>query len=117
MSRVLWFAAGAASGVYGLLKAKRTAWNFTPDGVGARVAAVTASARLFADEVSNGMAEREAELREQLRLPAAAGEQGEQRAIERRRTKEHASSVATPEPTPTPTPTAGKHEGPPDGNR
>jgi uncharacterized protein DUF6167 len=68
MSRALWFAAGAASGVYTLYKAKRAAHNFTPDGIGARVAALTLGARMFANEVSTGMAERESELRTELRL-------------------------------------------------
>jgi hypothetical protein len=67
MSRAFWFAAGAATGVYTLVKAKRTARNFTPDGIAARAAALTATARLFASEVSSGMAEREVELRAQLR--------------------------------------------------
>ena len=59
MSRTFWFAAGAASGVYALLKARRTAQHFTPDGVAARVASLRTGARLFAADVSTGMAERE----------------------------------------------------------
>jgi Family of unknown function (DUF6167) len=66
MSRSFWFVAGAASGIYALYKAKRTAQNFTPDGIGARVAAVAVGARMFADEVATGMAERESELRAEL---------------------------------------------------
>ncbi|MFY9916559.1 MAG: DUF6167 family protein [Nocardioidaceae bacterium] len=66
MSRVFWFAAGAASGVYTLVKAKRTAQNFTPDGVAARLAAWNLGARMFKDEVLTGMADREQELRHQL---------------------------------------------------
>ena len=68
MSRMFWFVAGAASGVYGLVKVKRTAQNFTPDGVAARVAAWNVGARMFKDEVAAGMAEREHELRAQLSL-------------------------------------------------
>jgi Family of unknown function (DUF6167) len=76
MSRTFWFAAGAASGVYALVKAKRTARNFTPDGVAARVAAWRTGAQLFAAEVATGMAEREAAIRkelarEELALPVA----------------------------------------------
>ncbi|MBA2774960.1 MAG: hypothetical protein H0U36_13080 [Nocardioidaceae bacterium] len=70
MSRALWFAAGAATAVYGLVKARRTAEAFTPDGVGARVAAWRAGARVFGDEVKAGRTERETQLREQLRLGA-----------------------------------------------
>jgi hypothetical protein len=68
MSRAFWFAAGAVSGVYGLVKVKRTAQHFTPDGVAARVAAYRVGARMFRDEVVSGMAQREQELRAQLSL-------------------------------------------------
>lgn len=76
MSRVFWFAAGAASGVYGLVKVKRTAQNFTPDGVAARLAAWNLGAQLFKDEVIAGMSEREQELRQQLSLETATGRSG-----------------------------------------
>jgi hypothetical protein len=66
MSRTFWFAAGAASGVYALVKAKRTARNFTPDGVAARMAAWRIGAQAFAAEVAVGMAEREAAIRKEL---------------------------------------------------
>lgn len=70
MSKAFWFAAGAVSGVYGLVKARRTAQAFTPDGVGARAASWQAGARTFGAEVRAGMAERETQLRDQLRLSA-----------------------------------------------
>ncbi len=69
MSRAFWFAAGAVSGVYTLVKVKRTAQKFTPDDMAARVAALGVGARVFRDEVAVGMAERENELRVQLNLP------------------------------------------------
>ena len=71
MSRVFWFAAGAASGVYGLVKVKRTARNFTPDGLAARVAAWNVGARMFRDEVVHGMTDKEQQLRAQLSLGQA----------------------------------------------
>jgi hypothetical protein len=71
MSRTLWFVAGAASGVYSLYRVRRAAHNLTPDGIGARVAAFGVGARMFAGEVSAGMAEREAQLRTELRLTAS----------------------------------------------
>jgi hypothetical protein len=71
MSKAIWFAAGAASGVYGLLKARRTAQAFTPDGLGARAAAWQVGARAFGDEVRAGMVEHETQLRDQLRLGAS----------------------------------------------
>lgn len=73
MSRMLWFAAGAASGVYTLAKARRAVQNFTPDGVGARLAAWNVGAKMFKDEVAAGMAEREHELRAQLNLGGTQG--------------------------------------------
>jgi Family of unknown function (DUF6167) len=68
MSRLTWFVAGAATGVYGLVRARRAAHTFTPDGLAARAAAVSAGLRVLASEVSAGMAEREGELRHQLSL-------------------------------------------------
>ncbi len=66
MSRITWFVAGAATGVYGLVRARRAARNLTPDGMAARAAAVGAGLRVFTSEVTAGMAEREGELRDQL---------------------------------------------------
>ena len=71
MNRALWFAAGAASSVYLVAKARRTAAALSPDGIGARVAALGVGARMIRSEVAAGMAEREAELRSQLRLGPA----------------------------------------------
>jgi Family of unknown function (DUF6167) len=69
MSRLTWFAAGALTGVYGLLRAKRAATNLTPDGLAARAAALRAGLQVLTSEVGAGMAERETQLREQLRDP------------------------------------------------
>ncbi len=70
MSRVVWFAAGAASGVYGVVRAKRLLYHLTPDGIAGRMAALGVGLRMFADEVQTGMAEGEAQLRGRLRLDA-----------------------------------------------
>lgn len=105
MSRVLWFVAGGACGVYSLIKARRTVHAFTPDGIGARVAALGAGARVFADEVATGMAEREAELRAQLDLPAAG------------RLMLEKSSEAAPGGTPADSHSAVVSEGAPSGHR
>ncbi len=83
MNRALWFVAGAASGVYTLVKAKRTAQQFTPDGIAGRMAALSAGARVFADEVSAGMREREAELRADIRT-----QHGQHRSIEASRPRQ-----------------------------
>jgi hypothetical protein len=79
VSRAFWFAAGLASGVYGVFKVRRTVESFTPDGIGARVAAIRRGAQVFADEVAGAARERETELLAELRasgsddrlLPAA----------------------------------------------
>ncbi len=72
MSRAFWFAVGAASGAYTFVRARRTVENFTPDGLAGRLAAWNVGARAFGDEVRAGMAEREAQLVDQLRLDSAA---------------------------------------------
>ncbi|MFL6060042.1 MAG: DUF6167 family protein [Marmoricola sp.] len=66
MRRGFWFVAGAGAGVYVVLKARRAAEVFTPEGLRDRVAGLQVGAQLFAEEVRSGMTEREAELRERL---------------------------------------------------
>lgn len=70
MRRGLWFVAGAGAGVYVMVKARRAAETFTPDGLRDRVAGLQVGAQLFAEEVRAGMTERETELRERLGLVA-----------------------------------------------
>lgn len=67
MSRALWFAAGAAAGTYAALRARRAAESLTPDGLRDRAAGLGLGARLFAEEVRLGAAEKEVELRARLR--------------------------------------------------
>ena len=68
MSRGFWFAAGAVSSVYLLVKARRTAEAFTPEGLRDRLAGVSLGAHLFAHEVRSEMVAREMELHRRLRL-------------------------------------------------
>lgn len=101
MSRTFWFVAGAASGVYGVVRAKRVLEAFTPDGLGARVAAARTGLRLFTEEVAAGMQEREADLLAELRTET-----------ERDRLLEAAAPAnrpdpATPQIAPTGSPTHG----------
>jgi hypothetical protein len=103
MKRSFWFVAGAVSGVYGMVKVRRTLENFTPDGVGARVAAARAGARMFADEVSAGMHEREADLLAELRASS----------VERRELDTGRAAASAP----TPSPPHTSREGSIDGNR
>jgi hypothetical protein len=66
MRRALWFVAGAGAGVYAITRARRAVEAFTPDGLSDRLAGLTVGARLFADEVRAGAAERENEMRQRV---------------------------------------------------
>jgi hypothetical protein len=67
----IWFAAGAAAGVYGTVKAKRVAESFTVEGMKHRAKGVALGARMLREEVAQGQAEAEVELRERFELASA----------------------------------------------
>jgi hypothetical protein len=69
--RTFWFVSGLVSGVYGVFKVRRVIENFTPDGIGARVAAARRGIQVFAGEVATAAREREADLLAELRANAA----------------------------------------------
>jgi hypothetical protein len=60
--------AGAGAGMYAVVRARRAAEAFTPEGLGDRWHALTVGARMLRDEVAQGQAEAETELRERLGL-------------------------------------------------
>lgn len=66
MSRMVWFVAGSAAGAYAVARARRAAEVLTYDGVHDRLSGLFVGARMFADEVRTGAAEKEAELRDRL---------------------------------------------------
>jgi uncharacterized protein DUF6167 len=68
MRRGLWFVAGAGTAVYVMVRGRRVAEAFTVDGIKDRVGALELGARLVRDEVAQGKAEKESELREKLGL-------------------------------------------------
>jgi hypothetical protein len=68
MSRGFWFVAGAGAGVYAVLRARRAAEVFTVDGLRDRWNGLALGARLVRDEVAQGQAEKETELRERYGL-------------------------------------------------
>lgn len=68
MRRGLWFVAGAGAGMYAMVRARRVAEAFTADGLSDRWHALTLGARMFRDEVAQGQAEAETELRERFGL-------------------------------------------------
>ena len=68
MRRGLWFVAGAGAGVYAMARARRVAEAFTSDGLADRWHALSLGARMFRDEVAQGQAEAETQLRERFGL-------------------------------------------------
>lgn len=68
MRRGLWFIAGAGAGIYAVVRGRRAAEVFTADGLKDRLKGLEVGARMFRDEVAQGKAERETELREHLGL-------------------------------------------------
>lgn len=76
MGRPLWFVAGAGVGVYAAARARRVADSLTADGLRDRLRGWQVGARLFAEEVHQGRAERETQLRDQLGLRPTAGPAG-----------------------------------------
>ena len=68
MSRGLWFVAGAGAGAYVVVRARRAAELLTADGLRDRAAGLRLGLRLLREEVAQGAAERETELRQRLGL-------------------------------------------------
>ena len=68
LNRSFWFVAGAGAGVYVMVKARRTAEMFTPEGLRDRFAGLSVGVHLFAEEMRAGTTEKEDELRERLGL-------------------------------------------------
>ena len=68
MARTLWFAAGAGAAVYAMNRARRVREALTPDGLRDRAHGLALGARMFRDEVVQGKAEAETELRDRFSL-------------------------------------------------
>jgi hypothetical protein len=68
MRRGLWFVAGAGTAAYVMVRGRRAAEVFTVDGLRDRIGALEVGARIFRDEVAQGQADKESELRERLGL-------------------------------------------------
>jgi len=80
MKGTFWFVAGAGAGVYIVVKARRAAETFTPEGLRDRLSGLSVGAHLFADEVRVGMTEKETELRDRLGLALDGPPELEERA-------------------------------------
>lgn len=68
MSRGLWFVAGAGAGVYAMIRGRRAAEALTVEGLQDRVSALVLGARMLRDEVAQGRADAEPDLRARLGL-------------------------------------------------
>jgi hypothetical protein len=88
--RGFWFVAGAGAGVYVMIRARRAAETFTPDGLRDRMAGLSVGAHLFAEEVRTGMVERETELRDRLGLALDGPLQIESHQVETQQQDAHA---------------------------
>ncbi|MCM0622108.1 DUF6167 family protein [Nocardioides bruguierae] len=66
MSRGLWFVAGAGAGMWAMVRARRAAEALTADGLRDRLSALSVGARMVRDEVAQGRADAETDLRERL---------------------------------------------------
>jgi uncharacterized protein DUF6167 len=68
MNRGLWFVAGAAGGIYAMIRGRRAAEALTIDGMQDRLNGLAVGVRMFRDEVAQGKAEAETGLRERFSL-------------------------------------------------
>lgn len=59
MGRAIWFAAGAAAGVYGTVKARRAAYRLSGPGIIDQAAALGVGWRAFSADLHEGMQERQ----------------------------------------------------------
>jgi hypothetical protein len=72
IGRAVWFAAGAAAGVYGSVKARRAAYRLSGPGIIDQAAALGVGWRAFSAELRAGMREREDAVVQKLDPAAAA---------------------------------------------
>lgn len=68
MRRGFWFVAGAGTAVYVMVRGRRAAEVLTVDGLKDRLGALEVGVRMFREEVAQGQADKESELRERLGL-------------------------------------------------
>jgi len=65
-SRIVWFVAGSAAGVYTSVKARRAAYRLSAPGVVDQAAALGLGWRAFSAELRDGMLAREREIARRL---------------------------------------------------
>ena len=72
MKRIFWLIIGIAVGVYAVTRLKKRVQVLAPESLQESAAKVAAAIRHFGDEVREGMAERETELRDALGIDTAS---------------------------------------------
>lgn len=83
MSRVAWFAAGAAAGLYASVKARRAAYRLSVPGIVDQAAALGVGLRALNADLRTGMQQREAHLARRLDPPAGMLAPASRRVLER----------------------------------
>jgi F0F1-type ATP synthase membrane subunit a len=74
VKRLIWFVIGTAVGIYAVTRLKKKARVLAPESLQASVEKMATAIRHFGDEVREGMAERETELRDALGIDTAASD-------------------------------------------
>jgi chromosome condensin MukBEF MukE localization factor len=72
VKRIFWLIVGIAVGVYAVTRLKKRAQVLAPAGMQESAAKLAAAVRHFGDQVREGMAERETELRDALGIENAS---------------------------------------------
>jgi Family of unknown function (DUF6167) len=72
VKRIFWLVIGIAFGVYAVTRLKKRVQVLAPESLQESAAKVAAAIRHFGDEVREGMAERETELRDALGIDTAS---------------------------------------------
>jgi Family of unknown function (DUF6167) len=79
VKRIFWLIIGIAVGVYAVTRLKKKAQILAPESVQESAAKLAAAVRHFGDQVREGMAERETELRDALGIENASQTDSTQR--------------------------------------
>jgi hypothetical protein len=79
VKRIFWLIVGIAVGVYAVTRLKKRAQILAPEGMQESAAKLAAAVRHFGDQVREGMAERETELRDALGIENASQTDSTQR--------------------------------------
>jgi hypothetical protein len=79
VKRIFWLIVGIAVGVYAVTRLKKRAKVLAPEGMQESAAKLAAAVRHFGDQVREGMAERETELRDALGIENASQTDSTQR--------------------------------------